>query len=61
MFDRSELQKCHTDYGEYMYDFYPRDYDRYKVKKQIREAGFKIVNQESLEEGELITLFLDRK
>lgn len=61
MFNRNELQKCHTDYSEYVYHFYPRDYNRYELKKEIKNAGFKIVREESIEQGELVILFIDRK
>ena len=61
MFDRTKLQDCSTDYGDYMYHFYPRDYSRFKVEKQIREEGLEIAYEESIEQGELVILFLNEK
>lgn len=54
------VRECPTDYGEYVFHFYPRDHDRHKVKQEIPD-NYTIVHREYDEGGELVTWFLEQK
>jgi hypothetical protein len=56
-----KVKSCETDYGEYVIDFYPRDIDRNKVKRAINRKGYTVSHKETLENGELLSWFVERK
>lgn len=55
------LEECHTDKSDFMLYWYPRDYNRQKVKKELAKNRMEIVDNEYEEGGMLEILYLNRE
>jgi len=60
-YENLHIQKCNADTSEYLLSYYVRDYKQYKIDKWLSEQNFKVVDEEQIEGGEHITLFLNKK